>query len=113
MGGGGGGAEVRVESQSTREWDYLKTYSCPLFPRSWPFSIHINKKEDLIINIIFLFCDFVDIQVFFSNVSQCQGVDSALAKKVLQFRDSLTKKYHWDFTSEPEEDAPTIVNLVN
>ena len=49
--------------------------------------------------------------MFFSNISECNGLDEALRKKALQFRDHLTKKYKWDFTSEPDEDGPTIVDL--
>ncbi|XP_061188953.1 protein AAR2 homolog [Saccostrea echinata] len=50
------------------------------------------------------------LQVFFSNLENISN-DSGLRKKGLKFRDYLTQKFKWDFTSEPDEYAPTIVQL--
>lgn len=48
-------------------------------------------------------------QNFFSNLEESTTADKALVKRGLQFRENLTKKYKWDFSSEPEDYAPTIV----
>ena len=48
-------------------------------------------------------------QVFFANIQETKGLNPSLAKKSEQFKKYLTKKFKWDFTSEPEEDAPLIV----
>lgn len=37
--------------------------------------------------------------------------DSDLKKRGLKFRDYLTQKFKWDFTSEPDDYAPTVVDL--
>ena len=50
------------------------------------------------------------LQVFFSSIEGNSSMDPALVKKGLQFRENLTKRYHWDFSAEPDEYAPTIVN---
>ena len=51
-------------------------------------------------------------QYFFSSLEEASGqVDDALIKKGLKFRDNLTKKYNWDFSSEAHEFAPTVVEL--
>ncbi|CAI8012816.1 Protein AAR2 homolog [Geodia barretti] len=50
------------------------------------------------------------LQVFFACLEQGSSLDSRLVKKGLQFRDNLTKQYNWDFSSEPDEYAPTIVD---
>lgn len=50
------------------------------------------------------------LQVFFANLEQGSSLDSQLVKKGLQFRDNLTRRYSWDFSSEPEEYAPTVVD---
>jgi hypothetical protein len=38
------------------------------------------------------------------------SVDRDLVKRGLQFRGNLTKKYNWDFSSEPDDFAPTVVD---
>ena len=50
-------------------------------------------------------------QVFFSSLEQGGGsLDAALVTKAMQFRENLTKRYNWDFSAEPDEYAPTVVN---
>ena len=44
----------------------------------------------------------------FSNLD-CDSVDGNLRSKGLKFQQHLTKKFKWDFTSEPDEYAPVIV----
>jgi len=39
------------------------------------------------------------------------AVDRDLVKKGLKFKENLTKKYKWDFSSEPDDFAPTVVDL--
>ena len=52
------------------------------------------------------------LQTFFSGLERSDGsVDRSLVKRGLQFRDNLTKKYKWDFSSEPDDFAPTVVDL--
>ena len=52
------------------------------------------------------------VQVFFSSLEECGSrVDPGLVKRGLQFRDNLTKKFKWDFSSEPDDFAPTVVEL--
>lgn len=48
------------------------------------------------------------LQEFFSNLEDGNG-ESKLRQRGLKFRDHLTKKFKWDFTSEPDEYAPVIV----
>ncbi|XP_076451650.1 protein AAR2 homolog [Babylonia areolata] len=45
---------------------------------------------------------------FFSNLDS-QEVDSKLRSRGLKFRQHLTEKFQWDFTSDPDEDAPVVV----
>ena len=52
---------------------------------------------------------YTHMQTFFSNLEESTIVDKTLVKRGLQFRENLTKKYKWDFSSEPEDYAPTIV----
>lgn len=54
----------------------------------------------------------VFFQTFFSNLESAgDEIDKGLVKRGLQFRDHLTKKFKWDFSVEPSECAPTIVDL--
>nr|XP_022325747.1 protein AAR2 homolog isoform X2 [Crassostrea virginica] len=48
------------------------------------------------------------LQEFFSNLDNLPS-DSELRKRGLKFRDYLTQKFKWDFTSEPDDYAPTVV----
>lgn len=48
-------------------------------------------------------------QVFFSNLESSTTVDKRLVDKALRFRQHLTKRFNWDFESEPEEFAPVVV----
>ena len=48
------------------------------------------------------------LQQFFS-ILENGNVDDTLRKRGLKFRDHLTEKFKWDFTSDPEEDAPVVV----
>ena len=50
------------------------------------------------------------LQVFFSNLEANRLLDPQLVRKGLKFRDNLTKRYNWDFASEPDEYAPTVVD---
>ena len=71
------------------------------------FSVHvpnINSFNNLTLCLIF--------QTFFSNLESGGGeIDKGLVKRGLQFRDHLTKKFKWDFSVEPSECAPTIVDI--
>lgn len=44
----------------------------------------------------------------FSNL-ESQDVDAALRSRGLKFRQHLTEKFKWDFTSEPDDFAPVVV----
>ncbi|KAJ8321388.1 hypothetical protein KUTeg_001070 [Tegillarca granosa] len=46
------------------------------------------------------------LQEFFANLENEIDVDKKLQKKGLKFRDHLTQKFKWDFTSESDEYAP-------
>ena len=48
------------------------------------------------------------LQEFFSNLEDGNG-ENKLQQRGLKFRDHLTKKFKWDFTTEPDEYAPVIV----
>lgn len=48
------------------------------------------------------------LQEFFSNL-ESQEVDATLRSRGLKFRDHLTDKFKWDFTSEPDDYAPVVV----
>jgi A1 cistron-splicing factor AAR2 len=61
--------------------------------------------------IMALFVGFF-FQTFFSNLESAgDEIDKGLVKRGLQFRDHLTKKFKWDFSVEPSECAPTIVDI--
>lgn len=47
---------------------------------------------------------------FFQNVRSSQA-DENLKEKCRRFQQNLTKKYRWDFESEPEDEAPVVVEL--
>ncbi|KAL9952143.1 hypothetical protein ACROYT_G039353 [Oculina patagonica] len=49
------------------------------------------------------------LQVFFSNLESSTTVDKKLVDKARRFRQHLTKRFNWDFESEPEEFAPVVV----
>ena len=51
------------------------------------------------------------LQTFFSNLESCATASRALVKRGLQFRENLTKRYKWDFSAEPDEFAPTVVDV--
>ena len=88
----------------------------------------LNKYTDLYMNFISMlhfhvqeipedfFVDIVStnnfltstLQEFFSNLEEGNG-ESKLKQRGLKFRDHLTKKFKWDFTTEPDEYAPVIV----
>lgn len=48
------------------------------------------------------------LQEFFSNL-EAQDVDATLRSRGLKFRQHLTEKFKWDFTSEPDDYAPVVV----
>lgn len=50
----------------------------------------------------------VTLQEFFSNL-ESQEVDAVLRSRGLKFRQHLTEKFSWDFTSEPDDYAPMVV----
>lgn len=51
-------------------------------------------------------------QTFFSSLEESKGkIDHDLVKRGLKFRDNLNKKFKWDFSTEPDEYAPTIVDI--
>ncbi|XP_056011671.1 protein AAR2 homolog isoform X2 [Ostrea edulis] len=50
------------------------------------------------------------LQEFFSNLEN-MAPDNGLRNRGLKFRDYLTQKFKWDFTTEPDDYAPTIVDL--
>ncbi|XP_060580026.1 protein AAR2 homolog [Ruditapes philippinarum] len=49
------------------------------------------------------------LQEFFSNLEEGNG-DSSLRQRGRKFREHLTKKFKWDFMTEPDEYAPVIVD---
>lgn len=49
------------------------------------------------------------LQVFFSNMESSTTADKKLVDKARRFRLHLTKRFNWDFESEPEEFAPVVV----
>ncbi|KAL5463941.1 hypothetical protein EMCRGX_G032893 [Ephydatia muelleri] len=53
----------------------------------------------------------ITLQSFFSNLEGSSSVDKALLKKGLQFKENVTKTFKWDFDVEPEDFAPTIVDI--
>ncbi len=54
-------------------------------------------------------CLFASSQMFFSNLESSTTVDKKLVDKARRFRQHLTKRFNWDFESEPEEFAPVVV----
>ena len=50
----------------------------------------------------------VTLQEFFANL-ESQEVDATLRSRGLKFRQHLTEKFKWDFTSEPDDCAPVVV----
>ena len=49
-----------------------------------------------------------NLQVFFANVADSDAPES-LRSKAHRFQHHLTKKFKWDFTSEPDDCAPVVV----
>jgi len=49
------------------------------------------------------------LQVFFSNLESSTTVDKKLVDKARRFRHYLTKRFNWDFESEPDDFAPVVV----
>ncbi|XP_071806634.1 protein AAR2 homolog [Asterias amurensis] len=50
------------------------------------------------------------LQGFFANL-QASDVSEQLKNKGRKFKDSLTKRFKWDFEAMPDEEAPVIVQL--
>ncbi|CAH1796636.1 unnamed protein product [Owenia fusiformis] len=48
------------------------------------------------------------LQLFFSNL-ESSGISENVLQRGLKFRDNLTKRFKWDFTTELDEDAPVVV----
>ncbi|XP_069115860.1 protein AAR2 homolog [Argopecten irradians] len=51
------------------------------------------------------------LREFFTNIESGSGTSEVLRKKGLKFRDHLTLKFKWDFTSDLEDEGPVIVAL--
>ena len=52
------------------------------------------------------------LQEFFSNLENCDDECVAmLRKRGLSFRDHLQKKFNWDFTSDPDDFSPVVVQV--
>lgn len=49
------------------------------------------------------------LQEFFSNLDEGNG-DNKLRQRGKKFREHLTKRFKWDFTTEPDDFAPVIVD---
>lgn len=49
------------------------------------------------------------LQVFFSNLESSTTVEKRLVEKARRFRKHITKRFTWDFESEPEDCAPVVV----
>lgn len=49
------------------------------------------------------------LQVFFSNLKSSATVDKKLVEKARRFQRHLTKRFNWDFETEPDEFAPVVV----
>lgn len=66
-----------------------------------------------------LFADIVEnnnflvvfLRNFFSNISENPSVDQTLRNRSQRFQKLLTKNFKWDFKSELEDEAPTVVHL--
>lgn len=71
------------------------------------FQVH-EIPEDFFVDIVsannFL---TTTLQEFFSNLD-CGNGDVKLREKGLKFRDHLTRKFKWDFTTEPDDYAPVV-----
>lgn len=50
------------------------------------------------------------LQEFFSHLDN-EEVNNALRRKGKSFRENLTQKFKWDFTTEPDEFAPVVVDI--
>ncbi|XP_071842945.1 protein AAR2 homolog isoform X2 [Apostichopus japonicus] len=50
------------------------------------------------------------LRTFFQNIRSSEA-DEPLKEKCRRFQQNLTKKYRWDFESEPDDEAPIIVEL--
>jgi len=72
---------------------------------------HIQEiPEDFFVDIVsrsnFL---TVTLQTFFSNLEDSDTTEE-LKTKGRRFRDHLQKKFQWDFTAEPDDYAPVVVD---
>lgn len=52
---------------------------------------------------------FLSLEVFFSNLKSSTTVDKKLVEKARRFQRHLTKRFNWDFETEPDEFAPVVV----
>nr|XP_039269262.1 protein AAR2 homolog [Styela clava] len=50
------------------------------------------------------------LTILFSNL-QTEGIDASLQKRGKQFQKYLTKKFKWNFKSEPDDWAPVVVEI--
>ena len=73
------------------------------------FQVH-EIPEDFFVDIVssnnFL---TTTLQEFFSNL-QCGNGSRVLQQRGKKFQEHLSKKFKWDFTTEPEDYAPVIVD---
>lgn len=64
------------------------------------------------------FVDIVDgnnfllqhLRTFFLNL-QNEKIDEKLRRRALRFRENLVKRFNWDFSIEPEDEAPVVVQI--
>lgn len=48
---------------------------------------------------------------FFYNISTNESVNENLKRQALSLKESVTKKYKWDFDVEPDDESPVVVEL--
>jgi len=47
---------------------------------------------------------------FFSNIKSNPNINETLRKRGQRFQENVTNKFKWDFSDEPEDEAPTVVS---
>lgn len=67
--------------------------------------------EDFFVDIVASEDNFLVsvLRGFFANLGAHTSLDPALRDRGLKFKDNLERKFRWDLSAEPEDEAPVVV----
>ncbi|KAI9553869.1 hypothetical protein GHT06_019139 [Daphnia sinensis] len=67
------------------------------------FFIDIISSENFLVKTL---------RVLFANVLENSGADPQLKRRTLQLKQFVTQRFQWDFETEPDDEAPVVVEMM-